>query len=868
MRRVILLTIFTFCLVNSSNVKQSGETSLSGFTPTAQGSSSTDVIIDGPWASQPNDLEPELSWDQETEAITMQTNPTDLVFVAQPDSKKDAFTNNIYTMGKFDGRIYLGYGDLYNNQGPVDLVSYNPLTGTLLQEMENIPQEQLANWRIGESGQFYVSGEDSREPWAFGSYYVNNGFGWRKIRTIYRGLHVKEMMEFKGRLYTAFSSDNQQIVNYPFILISSNGGLTWQYEKLEEDVSQDCAISKLVLVHATTGDELFVMAYIINPPARPEKRIYRFDGQFWQRMTFGRSSDEFMLQNIYAFQEHLLITYYVKDSQNDSWIIAAYNWDGQAQTEIPYLKGRNLDFSLFTEQDGWLYALIPPAGFSSNITSYTFVRTQDLINWEELGNVLLPEGVIPGALTYLHNRLYLGGRIAWQGIEGNPPVYTLVQTVTDPLANARLNWDADIPEGASLSFQIKAGKDYTDFSTAQFLGPDGTMTSYYKTSGITLPSQQTGATIFTIQMKRTANTSGKKPFVRTVTVQSDKSSTTYAVDDGSGLYTASNTAGNGQYTSEIFGLELPLADGSLFFNAHTPDSTGVTFQVRSGVSRDELAKASFNGPDGSSESFYTNSGTPFWKGHNGHLFIQYRAILSSTNPAVAPFLRQVILVNRDGILDHFEVKVGETQPWIAGELYAIQINVLNKNGEILPLNGELQLSVTNSDDNSFVSPKSIQLINGSGNADVSLFKALPSQICGEIAKVSGCSEEIEVRSGQAARLKIEAPDLYTPDQNISPHAEVNKPFAIVVRAYDDYDNLVKDYAGSVHCESWKWEALDPLIVPSYTFTAEDAGTRQFNSAVSFSNPGEYSLVCLDDANPQIGGTLAITVGEFDQSLFP
>ncbi len=844
-------------------------------TPTAAPPAPTYMVIDGPWSTLPQNS-PGLTWDPELKAITLQTDPTHLVFVTQPDPHKDAFTNSVYSLGTFDGSLYLGYGDVTNNQGPVDIVSYNPTTGKLSPEMEDVPEEAVGGWYLGESGQFYVGGNDSRESWTFGSFYFTDGSGWRKMRTIYHGLHVDGVVEFQSRLYAMFRSDQPKLVDYPFILVSSNGGLTWQYEKLEEDLAQDTSISQLVTVHRATGDELYASADIYKSSGTtPEQRLYRFDGQSWSRITFNTPAGDYQLRDIFAFQDRLLVELLEQNAQPGTEELHTYSWDGQTQTEIPYLRGRDLLNTRFVEQDGWLYALIPPLdfiippfGFTSNVSSYTFVRSEDLQKWEELGNVTFQEGVTPDALAFSHARLYVGDQNTWREIKGNPTRTYFTITSTAPLEDASLSWDADVPSGASLLFQIKATKEYGDYLDAPWLGPDGSSNSAYLTPGQSLPAQQEGATIYRVAMSKSPNSSGDRPFVRTVTLRSRNGSTTFAVDEGSGLYAATNVTNSAQFTSNIFELGSPLTNAALFFDAQTPNDTGVTFQIRSGQSSDQLEQASFVGPDGNSETAYTVSGIPLWVGHNGDRFIQYRATLSSGNPAAAPFLRQVTLVTRGGALDHFEVDLGNAGPWVAGEQYTVQVTARSAGNQVLPLNGELILTVKNNDTVSSLAPQSIQLINGVGRVDVSLFKALPSQICVSIAELSGCSEEVEVRPVQMAWLNIETPDLTIPGPHISPHADAGKPFGIAITAFDRYNNLVQDYTGSVHCEVWNWKVSDPMVVPMYTFTAEDAGSHRFNSAVSFNTPGEYNLVCLDDANPQLGGALAITVGEASQASSP
>ena len=129
-----------------------------------------EIILDGPWSSAPNTLNSQVAWDEETGALTLPTDPSRLVFAALPDTRKDAFTNNIYSLGKFKNRLYLSYGDLYNNQGPLNLVSYDPYTGNSSIEMNDVPEDQFGAWLEADDGVFYATGADARESWTFGNF--------------------------------------------------------------------------------------------------------------------------------------------------------------------------------------------------------------------------------------------------------------------------------------------------------------------------------------------------------------------------------------------------------------------------------------------------------------------------------------------------------------------------------------------------------------------------------------------------------------------------------------------------------------------------------------------------------------------------
>ncbi|MBM3136647.1 MAG: hypothetical protein FJZ98_00485, partial [Chloroflexi bacterium] len=192
--RKLSIIFFVGCFFTTSFYIQSVFLQKPGKQSIIEQNPQLEIILDGPWTTAPDNLNPQISWDQDSGALTLQTNLSQMVFTTIPNKNKDTFTNNIYSFGKHNSRLYLGYGDMYNNQGPLDIISYDPYSGSLIVEAKNLPEDQFGNWFESKDDNFYVTGADSREPWAFGNYYVDNGIEWHKVRTLYRGLHVGQLI--------------------------------------------------------------------------------------------------------------------------------------------------------------------------------------------------------------------------------------------------------------------------------------------------------------------------------------------------------------------------------------------------------------------------------------------------------------------------------------------------------------------------------------------------------------------------------------------------------------------------------------------------------------------------------------------------
>jgi hypothetical protein len=102
------------------------------------------------------------------------------------------------------------------------------------------------------------------------------------------------------------------------------------------------------------------------------------------------------------------------------------------------------------------------------------------------------------------------------------------------------------------------------------------------------------------------------------------------------------------------------------------------------------------------------------------------------------------------------------------------------------------------------------------------------------------------RSGPPTTLSVEA-------QPASTRVVVGQRVPIAVTARDAFDNVVTDYAGTVHVTS-----SDPLATTAadHAFTPPDAGTFTFTSGVSFATPGLQTVTVTDTADAALIGQTA------------
>lgn len=773
-----------------------------------------------------------LRIDARSGELMLRSDATNQSFVLFPAPGRSPRTNGVSDLAEVKGRVYIGYGDSTNNRGPVDIVSYDWRTGVIQREMLAIPEEEVNGWWVSADGMQFVAGFDAMESWSFGSLYVNDGFGWQKRRTIYRGAHVTGIVDFGERLYVAYTPDYSRPVNYPFILVSDNLGVTWSHEKLAEDVVTDAFVNGIAPVSHSIGHFLYAAALLEHPGEDRVWKLYRTNGSTWELV--GSSED---VENIIlcVFGDKLLI----------SWENEVTSLDGQNVTRVPMPQGSH-SWKFCRGDDGLLYCL---ADQGDGHASFHLYRTEDIETWEHMGCVSLPIGVEVGDICFAGGRLYVGNRFRYA--MGDMDLVELWFHVDNPpIANAILRWDADVPEGAQVKIQVCTSSPHNSFKfDGPFFGPDGTSDTFYTESGQTLNSLHDGDVAIVIHIHRIPNERGEWPLVKWVNLENGGKTYNFALGEGQGLYAAANSADSAEYTSPTFVLDSPISSGSFFFDGATPGQTEIRFVVRSAGSQELLASKPFVGPDGTTATYYQNTGQPLWKGHDGDTHVQYRATFTSENPVLSPTLRTVQLVIQDA-LDHFEIRLDEDR-WKAGNFHSVKVMARAADDRLIPITGAVHLSAS---DGAPIESDGLAMEAGTGITTIALKRAVPTQLRVTLAGITSLSRAVTVLPGDAASIQVTT-NLDEPKPNYSPIVESGKEFGLTMSVQDRYRNIVTDYTGTAECWRWSFEA-DELLY-TYTFKPSDRGVHTF--ATRITTPGEWNIVCIDKEDRSIAGSQTIRV---------
>jgi hypothetical protein len=337
----------------------------------------------------------------------------------------------------------------------------------------------------------------------------------------------------------------------------------------------------------------------------------------------------------------------------------------------------------------------------------------------------------------------------------------------------------------------------------------------------------------------------------------------FAIDEGQGLYTASNAASTASYDSPVFQLENPINAGHLIVRSATPGGTELRLQLRASSSKSALDQQPFAGPDGSPGTSYQGAMFPFWLGLNGKRYLQYRATLVAQSSVVAPRLEQVVLAPQGGAPLNFRITVPDASgsglganAQTAGKPFPLMVESHTARAG-LPLNAWIELYAEDGAGNAVaIEPRSVKLKRGQGSIDVAFRQAVPSRACVRLGVSSGCSTLIDVHAAAPQRLRLWT-DLQPPAPLWSVTAQTGQAFTMHAAVQDGWGNTLPSYLGTVSCALASPSSAKAQLPGPYSFSTADAGQHSFPAGATIDSPGEHNIVCSDVAQPSVAGQITV-----------
>jgi len=294
-----------------------------------------------------------------------------------------AYARNIWDMHLFRNRIYIGYGSWANsstsgavNKGPIPIIAIDTATDQFVREevyvnvsgvrthrSNGADDEQLWIFREinGTDGvsKLYAPGTDARgtvgassaEGWDWGNYYIRQTDGtWLKKPTIPGGIHVLDIIDFNGKLYTGIGG-NSEIEGSVGIMYSSDDGNSW--------------LAPVNLTNTARNYTLIVWG----------NRLYAFTGDSARRVTTGeqpqtRLRGRVIDANNSTTDSTTVLGIFSEVLDDARYIIRKYSFIGNSIAFILYKQGET--------NDSWE----SPAGlhYASSFSTASTITTASLPN--------------------------------------------------------------------------------------------------------------------------------------------------------------------------------------------------------------------------------------------------------------------------------------------------------------------------------------------------------------------------------------------------------------------------------------------------------------------------------------------------------
>jgi len=151
-----------------------------------------------------------------------------------PATGTQAAGRRINDLIHFDGRLFIGTGDYSVNTGPMAILNWDPATGKFARE-GRVDDEAIHKFCVV-SDRLVIPGVDATDSWDLGNVYVREEGRWTKHRSVPRGIHVFDVVSWRGRWWTATGTWVEPVADAGIgcggVLSSADRGATWQFDVL------------------------------------------------------------------------------------------------------------------------------------------------------------------------------------------------------------------------------------------------------------------------------------------------------------------------------------------------------------------------------------------------------------------------------------------------------------------------------------------------------------------------------------------------------------------------------------------------------------------------------------------------------------
>ena len=423
--------------------------------------------------------------------LILSNDPSNMIFAFSPNQ-----LGGIWKMIVFQDKLFIAACTEPMTVDDGEIISFDYVTNSFKKEYD-LYEQGVIQMRTY-NGKLYIPGCDSQGSWEYGNIYIYDGYSWTRKETVPHGIHVLDLIFYKGEMYVTTGTD---LDNHCAILYkSADEGDSWS----EVFVSDQAGRFYMMGVY---NDTLYFHS---NLQEQGGKVLYRFDGNNCTTISFdllfpGDSTFEEFNNKFYFLNRHFLHIY-----ENNIW-----------ETINLYDAGCGILYCI-EYYDQLLYG----GGWNGSLYSSTN------------GHQWQPEDTLDShsekirAIEVYHGRLYVGT----QNSAGQARVYVSSASAEGSLVSSKydfgyqiysgiISWNAIIPSNeTSIKFQIRTSTAENNLDDVEFVGPDGTINSFYENSGESLGSIHYGHQWMQYKVYLTTSNSALSPILQDVNVSVSPSS--------------------------------------------------------------------------------------------------------------------------------------------------------------------------------------------------------------------------------------------------------------------------------------------------------------------------------------------------------
>jgi hypothetical protein len=328
------------------------------------------------------------------------------------------------------------------------------------------------------NGKLFVPGIDSQGGWDWGNCYIFDGNSWTMKSTIPHGIHVFDLIFYRGAMYVTTGTDLNN--NSGKVYKSTDEGETWMEVYSVAPVGSGHRRFYMMGIYQ---DTLYIQSDLKEPEG---KVLFRFDGNNWTTVPF-----DSLVSSVGKLEQYNDKFYFLNGP-----FFHIYNGLEWNSVNLPFsgwindpLTGRRIQKGM-----GFYKKFIYGGGEKGLL-----YRSADGLTWKlisELGSI--HEEI--EAIEVYHGRLYVGvndttgtGKVYVSASVPSGILISEKHNFINPISGGTVSWEAFIHKDlSSVRFQIRSADSENGLELAQFIGPDGTQQSFYELSGQSLHASHFG----------------------------------------------------------------------------------------------------------------------------------------------------------------------------------------------------------------------------------------------------------------------------------------------------------------------------------------------------------------------------------------